>query len=104
MASSSLPQPGRRSPVARGDLTAVRPPSPILSRGGGGSGGASREYRRWWPDSGKVAPNDRGASPRLAGQDAESAGHRRPSNLIRVIPASVSYTHLRAHETRHDLV
>src|SRR5450756_3074947 len=42
------------------------------------------------------------AFPRRSGNSVESS--KGPSLDHRTCPESVSYTHLRAHETRHDLV
>src|SRR5450756_3213939 len=56
------------------------------------------------PASGSVRPKAASLRP-----EANSGIHVRfcssvPKSQIGVVPRAVSYTHLRAHETRHDLV
>src|SRR5665648_957734 len=74
---------------SRGFLTPERPRELELGWPGGQPGTGSRRHRLW----------SCGSAPERANVRRLHAPRRRDANA-----QSVSYTHLRAHETRHDLV
>src|SRR5450756_1521336 len=64
----------------------------------------SRPVAVFTPAEREARREDRLTERTIAGEKLDFTGHIDPRLVVEQSPIAVSYTHLRAHETRHDLV